>query len=203
MPSYTIAPAVQAQLDEATERWPNRSTASDGTIGDPAHASRTSDHNPAPDGKVHACDLTHDPANGCDNNRNAEAIKDDPRVKYVIWNRRIWNPSISRSWRPYTGSNPHDHHMHTSILDGPLEDSTADWFGDLSGEDFTIVDKQTKEYLDNSFAGIRQAQRRNRETQLAQGQILKKVLRKVGASQADIADLDKDLARIATDLHDG
>lgn len=125
--SYRIAPAAQSLLDQATALWPNRSRASDGTIGDTSHAARASDHNPDSRGIVHAADLTHDPANGCDNNANAEAVKDDPRVKYVIWNRRIWNPSISRTWRPYTGSNPHDHHMHVSVLT-EHENDTSPWF---------------------------------------------------------------------------
>lgn len=132
--SYRIAPAAQCLLDQATALWPNRSRASDGTIGDPAHAARASDHNPDSRGIVHAADLTHDPANGCDNNRNAEQVKDDPRVKYVIWNRRIWNPAISRTWRPYTGSNPHDHHMHVSVTDAG-ENDTSPWFTTTEGDD--------------------------------------------------------------------
>ena len=125
--SYRIAPAAQSLLDQATALWPNRSRASDGTIGDTSHAARASDHNPDSRGIVHAADLTHDPAHGCDNNVNAERVKDDPRVKYVIWNRRIWNPSISRTWRPYTGTNPHDHHMHVSVLT-ERENDTSPWF---------------------------------------------------------------------------
>lgn len=125
--SYRIAPAAQSILDQATALWPNRNRASDGTIGDPSHAARASDHNPDSRGIVHAADLTHDPANGVDCNTLAEHIKDDPRVKYVIWNRRIWNPSISRTWRPYTGSNPHDHHMHVSVTDAG-ENDTRPWF---------------------------------------------------------------------------
>ena len=143
--SYRIAPAAQAILDQATALWPNRSRASDGTIGDPAHAARVSDHNPGHNGLVHAADLTHDPANGCDNNINAETVKDDPRVKYVIWNRRIWNPAISRTWRPYTGTNPHDHHMHVSVTDAG-ENDTSPWFttanpgGFGTMEDAKIID---------------------------------------------------------------
>lgn len=125
--SYRIAPAAQCLLDQASALWPNRSRASDGTIGDTSHAARASDHNPDSRGIVHAADLTHDPAHGCDNNVNAEQVKDDPRIKYVIWNRRIWNPSISRTWRPYTGSNPHDHHMHVSVLT-ERENDTSPWF---------------------------------------------------------------------------
>jgi murein L,D-transpeptidase YcbB/YkuD len=46
----------------------------------------------------------------------AEAIMDDPRVKYVISNRQIYNPSIARRWRPYNGANPHTLHFHVSVL---------------------------------------------------------------------------------------
>jgi hypothetical protein len=134
----TIAPAAASILSQATALWPNRNRASDGTLGDQAHAARQSDHNPGHNGMVHAADLTHDPANGVDNNVLAEQVKDDPRVKYVIWNRRIWNPSISRSWRPYTGSNPHDHHMHVSVTDAGENDASP-WF-DTTEEDMPLND---------------------------------------------------------------
>lgn len=138
--SYTIAPAAQALLDQATARWPNRSRASDGTIGDQAHAARVSDHNPDARGIVHAADLTHDPAHGCDNNVNAETVKDDPRVKYVIWNRRISSPAIDGgAWRPYTGSNPHDHHMHVSVTDAG-ENDTSPWFTTADTGGFGTMD---------------------------------------------------------------
>ena len=32
-------------------------------------------------------------------------------LKYMIWNRRSWNPERG-SWAPYTGSNPHTDHVH-------------------------------------------------------------------------------------------
>ena len=145
-----IAPAAQAILTQASALWPNRNRASDGTLGDPAHAARVSDHNPGHNGLVHAADLTHDPANSVDCNVLAEQIKDDPRVKYVIWNRRIWNPSISRTWRPYTGSNPHDHHMHVSVTDAGENDASP-WFTTTTPEDIDIMDADTKAYFDAKF----------------------------------------------------
>lgn len=134
-----IAPAASSILTQASALWPNRNRASDGLLGDQAHAARTSDHNPGHNGLVHAADLTHDPANGVDCNVLAEQVKDDPRVKYVIWNRRIWNPSISRSWRAYTGSNPHDHHMHVSVTDAGEYD-TSPWFDTAKEPDMPLND---------------------------------------------------------------
>lgn len=115
--TWKMPPSIRAALDEANVRWPKRSRISDGTIGDPAHSARYSDHNPGARGYIHAFDLTHDPASGCDCVVLSEHLRTtiDPRVSYVIWNRRIWNPALSPGWRPYAGSNPHDKHMHVSI----------------------------------------------------------------------------------------
>lgn len=127
---------LRAEIDAIA---PNRSKASDGWIGDPAHASRRSDHNPEPDGTVDARDFTHDPANGADMNDISEQIKDDPRVSYIIWNERIYNPSVGRYWRPYGGSNPHTKHMHVSVLDALQDDESPwleeDWFSMATMED--------------------------------------------------------------------
>lgn len=135
-----LTPALSALRDEVDARWPNRSTVSDGWIGDPAHASRDSDHNPEPDGSVDAIDITHDPANGPDCNALADQVKDDPRLPgggYVIWNWRIWNPDIAKIWRPYTGTNGHTKHMHVSVADR-LQNNTSPWLTDK--EELTVAD---------------------------------------------------------------
>jgi hypothetical protein len=124
------APSVAAGLAEATRRWPHRSRASDGTVGDAAHAARHSDHNPDSRGVVHAFDLTHDPAHGVDCEQLAAHLvsRRDPRVKYLIWNRRICNSS-DWTWRPYTGQNPHTKHLHVSIKSTQAaEDDTSAWW---------------------------------------------------------------------------
>lgn len=125
---------LRAQVDAA---WPGRSRASDGTIGDTAHASQgsASDHNPwvlnGGVGVVTALDLTHDPARGADMAKVAEAIvaSRDPRVKYVIFNRRIVSSTNEPwKWRPYYGQNPHTAHLHVSVVSLPWRyDSRADW----------------------------------------------------------------------------
>jgi hypothetical protein len=116
---------------------PRRNKASDGTIGDRAHCQRTSDHNPwvrdGSIGVVTAIDITNDPANGCDANTIAEAIRAsrDRRVKYIIWNRRIANSSAIGNaapwqWRPYRGTNPHTKHVHISVKPEILHSSYFD-----------------------------------------------------------------------------
>lgn len=107
----TPAPACRKALTDATLRFPNRSRASDGIMGDAAHQRRRSDHNLG-----NAFDLTHDPDHGVNCNALALLAINDARVTYVIWNRQIYNRArASEGWRPYSGSNPHTHHMHVSI----------------------------------------------------------------------------------------
>jgi hypothetical protein len=122
--AWRIAESLKILRAQVDARWPYRNKASDGSIGDASHSSRSSDHNPNSAGVVCAIDITHDPANGANGNTIAEAVKDDSRVKYVIWNRLIWNPSISKVWREYKGSNPHTKHVHVSVL--PTKDKYDD-----------------------------------------------------------------------------
>lgn len=120
---------IKAQVDEMA---PGRSRASDGTIGDDAHQSGTSDHNPDGAAIVRARDITHDPANGADMNRLADDLvaSRDPRIKYVIWSRRICSGAAGPSpwkWRPYSGSNPHTKHLHLSVVGDSRADQTHRW----------------------------------------------------------------------------
>lgn len=136
---WRIAKSLLALREQVNRKAPGRSKASDGTIGDAAHASRASDHNPwVKDGSVGvvtALDITHDPTNGCDAGAIVEAIRGsrDTRVKYVIWNRRIANPlpiggQPPWAWRPYTGSNPHSKHCHISVKSEKSSyDSVVSW----------------------------------------------------------------------------
>lgn len=136
---WRVAEALLALRRQVNAAFPGRGTASDGTIGDPAHQSRKSDHNPwvvdGGVGVVTAMDVTHDPQHGCDAGALAEAVRGsrDARVKYVIWNRRIASAAPigaapAWAWRAYAGVNPHDHHCHLSVKpDKGLYDSAADW----------------------------------------------------------------------------
>lgn len=130
------AKSLQKLLDQVNAAYPGRSKDSDGWIGDEAHSSRTSDHNPDSRGVVHALDITKDLRVGLDSRRLGEALKAsaDPRIKYIISNGEIWNPSIAPGWRKYSGINPHTAHVHISVVSDPeLADSTRDWSMALSG----------------------------------------------------------------------
>jgi hypothetical protein len=113
---------------------PNRSRSSDGTIGDTSHQTRKSDHNPNDDGVVTAMDITHDPAHGVDAGVLAEILRDseDPRIKYVISNARIFSSLTSPwQWRPYSGANAHTKHVHVSVVgDRKLYDDDSPWLVD-------------------------------------------------------------------------
>ncbi len=137
---WRVAKSLEKLRAQVNAMAPGRNKLSDGGIGDDRHAERSSDHNPWVDfdgvrGVVTARDFTHDPAGGCDAGVLAEQIRasDDPRVKYIIWNRQIANfASIGGAepwaWRPYHGENPHNHHVHISVKsDKNNYDSEANW----------------------------------------------------------------------------
>lgn len=132
--TWRLAKSLEILRAQITETAPKRAKGSDGTIGDAAHASRSSDHNPwikdGGVGVVTALDITHDPRNGVDCAAIAEALRasGDKRLKYIIWNRRIWTPAKSPNWRAYTGTNPHDKHIHVSVASTKaLYDDDGPW----------------------------------------------------------------------------
>jgi hypothetical protein len=102
------------------------------TIGDAAHASEASDHNPDPDGSVDAADfMLAGPVGRADLDKLAEALRvgRDHRIKYVIWSHHIFSSTVAPwAWRGYTGSDPHTGHVHVSVNDAHSND-TSPWAG--------------------------------------------------------------------------
>lgn len=113
-----------AQVDAAA---PNRSMASDGTLGDAAHASRSSRHNPSNGGWVHAGDVTHDPPRF---DAHAWALRlaanPPPCVDNIISNGRIWSRG-GRNWTKYRGTNAHVHHTHVDVVNGSERQRGFNW----------------------------------------------------------------------------
>ena len=119
------SPAAIAVLRQATALWPKRKKLSDGLLPSSAHvkANPNSDHNTGL-----AVDLTHSPAAGVDCEVIFEKLKEDERVEYLIFNKKIWSRAKSKSGnRPYSGSNPHTKHLHINIYPDKSGD-TSPWF---------------------------------------------------------------------------
>lgn len=126
--SWRLAGCLEQLRKQVNTLAPNRSKASDGSIGDAAHQATKSEHNPDANGVVRAIDITHDPSKGMDCQALADSLiaSQDPRIMYVIWNYRICSRTVSPwKWRKYTGSNPHNHHLHISV-EGNYDD-TREW----------------------------------------------------------------------------
>jgi hypothetical protein len=139
---WRVAKSLLKLRDQINAEFPQREKDSDGTIGDSAHCPGSSDHCPNISdggvGVVTGMDITHDPAHGLVAGDVAEQLRlsRDPRIKYIISNRRIANFQAlggqpAYAWRPYAGANPHDKHFHISVKPGKtgLEgyDTTSDW----------------------------------------------------------------------------
>lgn len=165
--SWGVAPAITQLQTQLTEAFPDRAKP-DGTIGDAAHSSRDSDHNPDGDDLVCALDAKR-LSQAIDSDRLARALvaSRDPRIKYVISRGCMWSSYPTRThpaWaeRPYNGSNAHAEHAHLSVTQAG-KNSRARWAAvDALAQPkphphpgrFTIMDADTREYLERKFAAL-------------------------------------------------
>lgn len=119
--NWRPARSLTVLRNQIDARYPTRSKVSDGILGDQQHAARHSEHNPNQAGVVCAMDITNDPAHGLPSEGLAEALRaaKDDRVLYIISNKKICSGAgqshAAWVWRPYTGTNPHNHHVHISV----------------------------------------------------------------------------------------
>jgi uncharacterized protein YraI len=134
---YRTANALLQLLKQVNALAPHRGRSFDGTIASQQHHAQNpgSDHEPNAAGVVTAIDITHDPANGCDAKAIVRSLvaSRDPRVKYLIHDGQMWRayskPGIP-AWHPspYTGPDPHRHHVHVSVQGEPaLYDDSRVW----------------------------------------------------------------------------
>jgi len=82
-----------------------------GIWGDAKHRQRKSDHNT---GDAQDFGIGNNIETG---NKIAQKLISEAKergIKYIIFDGKIWNPSISNEWRPYSGKNPHSTHVHVS-----------------------------------------------------------------------------------------
>lgn len=147
MADWILVPCLVQLRSEFNAIGPKRDRASDGSIGDAAHEDSQSDHNRDETGnvpirdadkiqEVHAIDVDKDGPwlDGITMEKAVQFILArcrsgaEKRLRYIIFNRRIW--SASNGWRQkaYTGANPHDKHAHFSAsYTTALEASKASW----------------------------------------------------------------------------
>lgn len=141
-----LIPCLVRLRAEFNDIAPGRGLASDGWIGDTAHQHEVSDHNPDETGSV--------PIHDADHLNEVHAVDVDvdlrvpgltmemvvqfllarvrsgaeKRLRYIIYNRRIWEASNGWKQRVYTGPSAHTEHAHFSAsYVTALEASTASW----------------------------------------------------------------------------
>lgn len=129
VPSAKLVAAGVTLRDQVNARWPKRDKASDGWIGDPAHAARVSDHNPDKNGWVHAIDIDEDLGgvtvkNWWDARRLANQLRryaasglpGADRIKYVVYENRLASGTYRESWWKWRPGNwGHEFHIHVSF----------------------------------------------------------------------------------------
>jgi hypothetical protein len=146
MAGWILVSCLKELFAEFDRIAPNRDHASDGSIGDTAHQHEVSDHNPDETGPVpiHDADHTNEVhAIDVDSDLREPGVSmetvvqfllarcrsgAEKRLRYVIFNRRIWEASTGWRQRPYTGPSPHTEHAHFSAsYDKAKEADPASW----------------------------------------------------------------------------
>ena len=121
--TYRLCKAGQQLRLQVDDSYPDRDRASDGWIGDTRHQARPSDHNPDAEGIVRAIDIDRDLSGKAKPDLMPDladqirlcAKSGDKRISYIIFDGRIASSKKAWSWRPYDGSNKHNHHCHISF----------------------------------------------------------------------------------------
>lgn len=155
MTDWVLIPCLKALFAEFNRIAPDRDRASDGSIGDAAHQAEVSDHNPDEVGSVpiHDADKINEVhAIDVDNNLRGDVTMEtavqfllgrcrsgaEKRLRYVIYNRRIWSASSGWVQKAYTGASAHTEHAHFSAsYDSQLEASVVSWHLDEIGDGMT------------------------------------------------------------------
>jgi hypothetical protein len=161
MTDWILIACLKQLFAEFNAVAPSRDRASDGSIGDVAHQQEVSDHNPDETGsvpihdadhinEVHAIDVDNDLR---ESDLTMETVVQfllgrcrsgaEKRLRYIIYNRRIWEASNGWKQRAYTGASAHTEHAHFSAsYDTNLEASTASWHLEDIPVALTAADKQ-------------------------------------------------------------
>lgn len=132
-----LCKAGETLREQINSKFSERLKDSDGWVADARHVSQgNSDHIPAePTGVVRAVDIDRDLSGRPKPdlmpylaNQLRECAKKDGRISYLIFNGKICSSKKNWAWRPYSGINPHNHHLHCSFTSK----------GDKDGKKFDI-----------------------------------------------------------------
>lgn len=141
--AWVVAPALNALLAELNSVAPGRDKSSDGSIGDQAHSTSPSGHNPDETGKPEDFDadsVDEVRARDFDTDLNRPGLNMEmvcqflvqacragriTWIKYIIFNSRIWTASNGWVTQTYTGSNTHSQHMHVSCKPDTASENTT------------------------------------------------------------------------------
>lgn len=157
-PSYRRAFSLDKLMSQLNTMFPDRDKESDGWIGDLAHSKRKSDHNPwLKDGKgtpvVTGQDIDKDiSATVTTSDLLKVFLKNkDPRIKYIIFNGKIYQRKNGFIPENYTGPNAHKHHLHLSVAkEESLFDNTNAWLLDFQNIPLGVPAKEDEIYKKGS-----------------------------------------------------
>jgi hypothetical protein len=102
-------PVAEQTWEEVSTQFPGVKHL--GIWGDKRHQKTKSDHNTGDALDIGITDLNQ----GTEIAQKLIKEAQDKNISYIIFNKQIWNPSVSNSWRPYNGDNPHTSHVHVSF----------------------------------------------------------------------------------------
>lgn len=128
--------------DQVNKKWPSRDKASDGWIGDAAHAAREgwgtngkgSYHNPDPNGIVHAIDLDEDFLGKGKGEKTAKEFaeqlatycregKDGGRIAHIVYEDKVAS-GTANNWHFRGSGYGHKQHIHISFTNKANNDGS-------------------------------------------------------------------------------
>lgn len=133
--SWRLAKSLIQLRKEIDAAFPNRDRRSDGSIGDAAHRTRKSDHNPNGAGVVTAIDVdehtdTSERSDAVGSLAEALRLSRDKRIKYVIYEGKMFSSYWMNGIPPWTwrSGSGHWQHVHVSVSADPrLYDDATPW----------------------------------------------------------------------------
>jgi hypothetical protein len=124
-------------------------------------------------------------------------------IQLVIWFRRDW--MCAHGWTDYSGPNPHVDHLHIEqTIEAAERVVDPDWYdeGGLSMADIDQILSELRKLdrLRDEVGAVREAQRRARETQLRQTELLRQIALGAAMDPQLLDDVNTELDRIRADI---